>query len=177
MQPFFAKLAKNALTIVFAMILRKTKTNPQVLQCFRAKVMPHPYNTCGKHVSNEWSNHGSRNNIVKCLDCLNPPCSNSACATCKTCRSTTCKSANCSEKPKALNGKELEVFDSLENFVCQACLFPHCSVCKAEMTKKIRQRKRKSKLWISGDLQRTWMCADCEIKANHRSHASKGEQC
>ena len=124
---------------------------------------------CGKLVPKNLTNNKSYNQDVKCLDCLHPQCSNLACTTCKTCRGVGCNAVDCNKTPKALKNTELAAFDRPEDYVCQACLFPKCKTCKAEMSKKIKQKKRKNKLWMSGESQRTWQCADCEIKANfHR---------
>ena len=69
-------------------------------------------------------------------------------------------------KPKALKPKEVAVFKSKKDFVCQARLFPKCATCNSEMSKKTKQNKRKSDAWMNSRQQRTWTCFECETRAN-----------
>ena len=143
-------------------MLKKTKLCKACRSCGLVKC-----HECGELVTEDWVRKHQATN--KCLDCLYPQCSNTACATCKTCHDPTCKSSDCKQMPKPLNPKELAVFNSAKDFVCQACLFPSCEKCKTEMSKRTRERKRKSEIWMNSGQQRTWICIDCETRANfHR---------
>ena len=121
---------------------------------------------CKAMVREDWTNKSSRKKDVKCYDCLHPPCSNIACKTCKVCRDPTCVSSDCRKQPKAIHAKEINVFTSKAEFVCQACLFPRCATCNSEMSKKTKQNKRKSDAWMNSRQQRTWTCFECETRTN-----------
>ena len=127
---------------------------------------------CKAMVREDWANKScrktdsSRSKVVKCMDCLHPPCSNIACKTCKVCRDPMCKSTDYKQKPTALNRTELAVFKDKTKYICQACLFPRCATCNSEMSKKTKQNKRKSDAWMNSRQQRTWTCFECETRAN-----------
>ena len=123
---------------------------------------------CGKLVDEERTNKSSRNKLVKCYDCLHPPCSVTACNTCKICRNVTCESSDCKQKPTALKPKELAVFKDKSKYVCQRCLLPSCARCTAEMPKTTRERRRKNESWMDPAQQRVWTCTDCEARENFR---------
>ena len=123
---------------------------------------------CGKMVREEWTNKSSWNKVVKCYDCLHPPCSVTACNTCKICREVTCKSSDCKQKPTALNPKELAMFKDKSKYICQRCLFPSCARCTAEMPKKTRERRRKNESWMNPAQERVWMCTGCDVRENFR---------
>ena len=123
---------------------------------------------CGKMVSKDLTNKKSCHKVVKCMECLHPPCSVLTCTTCRSCRDPACKKVDCIEKPKSLNNSELNVFAGKDYFICQNCLFPRCENCNAEMTKITKERKRKSSSWKIPATDRTWTCQDCEIRDNYR---------
>ena len=74
-------------------------------------------NGCGKMMERQQTNKESRKKVVKCLDCLHPPCSVSSCTTCKSCRDPACKSSDCTEMPTSLHLQKLRVFASKSYFI------------------------------------------------------------
>ena len=105
---------------------------------------------------------------LTCIDCLHPPCRNAECKTCRSCRDVSCKAVACLNKPKPLNGRTMQINTDAAKYECDKCLFPGCSLCGKEMTKRTKQNKRKSAFWKELSVPRSWMCEDCEIRGRKR---------
>ena len=103
-----------------------------------------------------------------CLDCLHPSCRNGGCRTCKSCREVSCKDPSCSKELKPLNGQSLKALTNVAEYECDQCLFPSCTVCRTDMTKIQRERRRKSAYWKELEAPRSWVCQECEIRGRKR---------
>ena len=104
---------------------------------------------CEKIVNKDWTNKSSYNQLVRCLDCLHPPCSKAECTTCKSCREPTCTSLDCKQKPQALNPKELAMYPIKDEYVCSSCrnttTLVKCSDCKAMVREDWSNRSSRHK--------------------------------